>query len=96
MNRGTEPPEHQVDMLHMRLAVSFLPELGVVHGVVTHRFTPLRPRVDSLFLNGPGIRVSTATCDGKPVPFATTPEGITLRFDPPAELGTDRQCDTQL
>jgi len=78
-----EPPEHQADMLHMRLEVSFEPEKGLVKGRVTHVFTPLRERVDSLFFNGPGIRVSSATLNGSPTTFTSSPEGITVRFAPP-------------
>ena len=82
-----EPPEHPVDMLHMRLEVSFVPAEGLVRGTVTHRFTPLRPRVDSLFLNGPGIRVASVSYRGKPAPFTSTDEGLTVKFDPPATWG---------
>ncbi len=79
-----EPPEHPVDMLHMRLEVTFEPTEGLVRGTVTHRFTPLRPRVDSLFLNGPGIRVASVSYRGKPAPFTSSDEGVTVKFDPPA------------
>ncbi|MGB6648691.1 MAG: M1 family metallopeptidase, partial [Bacteroidota bacterium] len=78
-----KPPEHPVDMEHMRLEVSFLPRQGIVRGRVTHIFTPLRERVDTIFFHGPGIRVSEATLGGKPAEFKTSSEGITLRCDPP-------------
>ncbi len=79
-----EPPEHQVDMLHMRLEVQFEPHEGLVRGTVTHRFTALRKEVDSLFLNGPRIRVRAASYNGKPARFSTTPEGIIVHLSPPA------------
>lgn len=79
-----EPPEHQVDMLHMQLELAFVPEEGLVRGTVTHRFTPLRPRVDSLFLNAPGIDVRGVSYRGRPAPFTTSTEGVTVRLDPPA------------
>ena len=78
-----EPPEHPVDMLHMRLEVSFVPEQGLVKGKVTHRFRPLRHNVDSIFFNGPGIRILQATLDGKPVRFAVSAAGITVYPTPP-------------
>lgn len=78
-----EPPEHQVDMKHMRLEVSFIPEEGLVKGTVTHIFTPLRKRVDSLFFNGPGIRISKATLNGSSVKFSISAEGITVFFPTP-------------
>ena len=79
-----EPPERQVDMLHMRLELSFVPADGLVRGTVTHRFTSLRQRVDSLFFNGPRIRVLAASYNGKPARFNTTPEGIVVHLVPPA------------
>jgi len=82
-----EPPEHQVDMEHMRLMVSFLPEEGLVRGTVTHIFTPLRDRVDTLFLNGPGITILNAVHRGQPLPFLIAPEGITFRFSQPLRFG---------
>jgi aminopeptidase N len=83
-----EPPEHQVDMEHMRLTLSFLPEEGLVRGNVTHFFTPLRDRVDTLFLNGPGITILKALHRGRPLLFVTRPDGITLRFAQPLRVGT--------
>lgn len=77
-----DPPERQVDMQHMRLEVSFVPESGLVRGTVTHHFVPLRERVDSLFLNGPGIRVLSAQLNGRPVRFTATAAGLTFRFSP--------------
>ncbi len=82
-----EPPEHQVDMEHMRLTLSFQPEEGLVRGNVTHIFTPLRECVDTLFLNGPGITMLKALHRGRPLPFVTRPDGITFRFSPPLRLG---------
>lgn len=79
-----EPPERQVDMLHMRLEIGFEPAEGRVHGTVTHRFTPLRPVVDSLFFHAPRIRIQSASHNGTPVRFTTSPEGVTVHFTPPA------------
>ena len=78
-----EPPEHQVDMLHMRIEVSFVPREGLVRGKVTHRFRPLREKVDSLFFNAPGIRIKQALCNNKPVRFSTGEAGTTTYFDVP-------------
>lgn len=80
---GTEPPEHPLDMLHMRLEVRFEPVKKLVHGTVTHVFTPIRQRVDSVFFNGPGIRVREATLNGARVRTRTSPEGITVYPSPP-------------
>ena len=80
---GTEPPEHPLDMQHMRLEVRFEPLKKLVHGKVTHVFTPIRPRIDSVFFHGPGIRVMEATLNGTRVRTRTTAEGITVYPSPP-------------
>lgn len=74
----SEPREHQVDMKHMRLEVSFVPEQGLVKGRVTHFFSPLRPKVDTLFFDGPGITINEAQLNGKPVRFTTSADGVTI------------------
>ena len=79
------PPEHPVDMLHMRLEVSFVPEQGTVKGTVTHTFTPLRQRVDSIFFDAPGIKIQKATLNGRPAKYAISPAGITVYPDPPLQ-----------
>ncbi|MBP1656124.1 MAG: hypothetical protein H6Q31_725 [Bacteroidetes bacterium] len=82
-----EPQEHQADMQHMRLDLRFVPEQGLVSGTVTHRFTPLRETVDSLFFNGPGIRVKSVLYNGKPARFSTGDEGTTVYLSPAAQWG---------
>ncbi len=79
------PPEHPVDMLRMRLEVSFVPEQGIVKGTVTHTFTPLRQRVDSIFFDAPGIKIQKATLNGRPAKYALSPAGITVYPDPPLQ-----------
>ncbi len=81
---GSAMQDHNLDYLSMRLAVEFVPEKGLVKGNITHYFIPLRDRVDSFFLDGPGIRVKTATLNGRPVVYKTTDEGI--RFYPGRRL----------
>lgn len=69
------PRDHTVDFINMRLDVSFEPQQGLVKGKVTHRFTPLRPSVDSLWLDGPGIVIKSAELNGKAVKYRTEKEG---------------------
>jgi len=80
---GSEPPEHPLDMLHMRLEVGFEPARKLVRGKVTHVFTPLRHQVDSIFFNGPGIRILDARLNGKKIRTRTSEAGITV-FPAPA------------
>jgi len=82
-----EPPEHPVDMQHMRLEVQFVPAQGLVRGAVTHRFVPLRATVDSLFFHGPRIRVSGVSYNGKAVRYSSTDDGVIVRLAPPARWG---------
>lgn len=76
------PRPHNVDFKHLRLEASFEPATGLVKGKVTHSFTPLQKQVDTVFLDGPGIRVKEILHRGKPLPYSTSDNGITLRFSP--------------
>lgn len=72
--------ERQVDMIFLRLDVSFQPMEGKVSGTVVHVFELLRDRVDTLFLDGPGIKVKSLTLNGEKTPFEINPQGITIKF----------------
>ncbi len=80
---GSEPAEHPVDMKHMRVELRFDTARKLVKGNVTHVFAPLRPEVDSLFFNGPAIRILDASLNGGKLPYRTSPEGVTVFPDPP-------------
>lgn len=86
---GTEPAEHPVDVRHMRVEVRFDPSRKLVRGRVTHLFTPLRHEVDSLFFNGPGIRILDASLNGGRLPFRSSAEGVTVY--PASPLGWDTE-----
>jgi aminopeptidase N len=81
------PREHNVDMLNMRLEISLEPAKGLVKGKVTHIFNPLRPTVDSVFLDAPGITIKEVTVNGKPAKFKTNNEGVTV-FTPSLSWNT--------
>ncbi len=72
--------QHSVDITHMKLEVSFEPQLGKVKGTVTHEFTTIQKDIDTLFFDGPGITILSAQMDGKDVPFTTNKEGVVVRF----------------
>lgn len=84
---GVNMQDHSLDFQHMRLAVSFVPEKGLVKGNITHFFTPLRDQVDTFFLNGPGIAVSSAMLNGKTIKFKTTDDGIIFYPAQPLHYG---------
>ena len=79
---GTEPREHPLDMQHMRLEVRFDPVKKLVMGKVTHFFVPLQNKVDSVFFNGPAIRIIEATLNGKKLRYRTSAEGIIVYPEP--------------
>lgn len=76
------PREHNVDMQHMKLELSFKPTEGLVIGKATHSFITLQKAVDSLFLDGPGITIKSAKLNGESIEFKTNPKGVTLQFKP--------------
>jgi aminopeptidase N len=73
---GATMRNHSLDYTSMKLAVEFEPEKGLVKGNITHRFTVIRDRVDSFFLDGPGINVKAATLQGRKVKYKSTTDGI--------------------
>lgn len=80
--------EHPLDMQHLRLEVSFEPQKGLVKGKVTHFFTPLWQKVDSFFLDGPGIIIKEAKLNGKNIRYQNSTEGITFYPDKPLTWGS--------
>ncbi|MCS7189507.1 MAG: hypothetical protein NZ933_06870, partial [Bacteroidia bacterium] len=81
------PRERMVDMQHMRLQVRFAPEKGVVYGLVTHIFEPLRPGIDSLVLDAVQIEVEEARFRDQPIRFRNTGEQLILYFPSPLQVG---------
>ena len=74
------PREHNVDMQHLLLDVSFEPKIGKVIGNVALTFTPLLSRVDSLYLDAPNIIIHHILMDEKEIKFSQNKKGITLFF----------------
>ncbi len=70
------PREHNVDFTHMSLSLSFDVTKGLVKGKVTHRFTPLQAKVDSIWIDGPGIKILEATLNGKTAVIKTEENGF--------------------
>jgi aminopeptidase N len=76
------PREHPLDFQHLRLTISFDESKGLVKGKVMHSFKVLQPSVDSVFLDGPGIKVKSIQFRNSELTFKTSKEGITLYFKP--------------
>jgi aminopeptidase N len=83
------PREHPVDMLRMKIEVSFDCPKGIVYGKVTHYFTPIRGRVDSIFFDGPGIKIKQAFLNGRVLQFNTNSAGVTVFPSEPLTWGKD-------
>ena len=62
---GRHERNRNIDVLHMKLAVSFNPQEATVFGVVTHQFKCLQDAVDTLFLDAPDIKADSVWLDGK-------------------------------
>jgi aminopeptidase N len=63
-------------MIKMKVEVAFEPAAGLVKGKVTHQFKVLQKKVDSVFFDGPGINILSATLNGKTLTYKTVPAGI--------------------
>jgi aminopeptidase N len=72
--------EHSVDITHMKVEVSFEPALGKVNGKVTHEFTTLQNKIDTLFFDGPGISITSALMDNQPVETRSNKDGVIVKF----------------
>jgi len=80
--------EHNVDMEDMLLDLHFKPERGFVEGKVTYTFTPIRSKIDSLYLDGPEINFKQVTLDGNDVKYKKSDAGITIYFSTPITWDT--------
>lgn len=75
--------EHNLDFISLDLHVSFTPEDRLVRGRAEYAVQSIQPQADSVFLDGPGIRVDEVTLDGAQTRFRTDSAGITVFFNPP-------------
>ena len=73
---------HQVDFTRLKLEVSFEPQKELVRGKVTEYFSPLRKNVDTIFFNGPGIKIISCTLNGKPAGYDTVSTGVYVHCKP--------------
>jgi len=74
------PREHVLDFTHLKLDVSFVPEQGKVLGIVNHYFTPKRDKVDSVFLDAPGIQIDQVIHRKESLNFRINKSGVTIFF----------------
>lgn len=82
------PRGHNVNFTHLRLQLAIQPEISLVKGTVTHYFTPLRPTVDSIYLDGVNMTYKSVSLNGKPVKYHASSEGITILPEKPLQWNT--------
>ncbi|MBP9725693.1 MAG: M1 family metallopeptidase [Bacteroidia bacterium] len=73
---NASPREHNIDIERQKLEVEFEPAKGLVKGKVTHSFTVIQKQVDSIFFDGPGIRIQEASLDAQTLRYKTNAEGV--------------------
>lgn len=71
--------EHPLDITRMKVELSFDTQKGLVKGKVTHSYTVLQKQVDSVFFDGPGISIKSATINGQTLPYSTNAKGIWVK-----------------
>lgn len=81
--RGEGPRNHNIDQQRMVVRVGFEPQKQLVKGTVTHYFRPIRRRIDSLFLDGPGITFQEVRLNEEAVSHRVTDDGIWIYPETP-------------
>ena len=80
------PRDHSIDISKMVVEVEFEPEKGLVKGIVTHDFKPLRPTIDTLFWDAPEINIQKVVLseagskNWKEIKFETNNKGLITKF----------------
>ena len=75
---GGHERNRNIDVLHMKLEVSFDAPKKTVFGKVTHTFEPLQSVIDTIFFDAPGINILNASMDGKGLAFKIIPTGVVV------------------
>lgn len=82
-DENASPRDHNVNFTHLKLQLAIQPEISLVKGTVTHYFTPLRPSVDSILLDGIKMTYKAVLLNGKPVKYRADDAGITILPEKP-------------
>ncbi len=77
--------DHNVDFISLDLELLLVPKEGKVSGEAEYEFRALQIKIDSLFLDGPGILVQNIKLDNINTKFRMDSAGITIFFDPPIQ-----------
>ncbi|ASU35467.1 M1 family metallopeptidase [Mucilaginibacter xinganensis] len=82
-DEGFAPRDHNVNFTRLRLQLALQPAASHISGTVTHYFTPLRPTVDSIYLDGIKMTYQKVLLNGKPVKYHADSAGITILPEKP-------------
>ncbi|MBL0282325.1 MAG: M1 family metallopeptidase [Bacteroidetes bacterium] len=80
---------HNVDFKKLDLDIKFTPEDGKLEGVAVYLFNAIQVKVDSVFLDGPGITIQNITLNKQATRFKTDSAGTTVFFNPPLVRNQD-------
>ncbi len=89
------PHAHDLDFTHLTLELWPDPKAGTVTGRVTETFRPLRPEVDSFFLDGIRMTVASITLNGQAVKFHVDSAGIMIVPGKPLHWNVDDSITIQ-
>ncbi len=92
-DEGSHPREHAVDMQHMKVEVRFEPQKKLVKGVVNHEFQVIRNQIDTLFFDGPKIKIIEAKLDGQVLAFKYFDKGVGVYFEPALKWGEKHKIE---
>lgn len=76
---NTSYREHPLDITRMKVEVTFDPEKGLVRGKVTHSYTVLQQKVDSVFFDAPDIRILKASINNQTLAYTKVKTGIWIK-----------------
>ena len=85
--------DHNTDFISLDLELNFIPEEGKVSGIAQYIFVPIQQKVDSVFLDGPGILIQSVTLDKTKTKFRMDSAGITVFFNPPLTRNTNHAME---
>lgn len=79
---GARYREHNTDFKHLLLDIKFDTKTSTVYGKETITFAPIRPSIDSLYLDAPDIKIKSIVFaeNNLAIPFQTYKDGVTLFF----------------
>ena len=75
---NSRPKELQIDQLTLHVDLSFEPKIGKVNGEVEIVFVPKFADLDSIWFDGPGIKIQSAQIANSDIVFKTSEKGTAI------------------